>query len=117
MEAPNSGGFGVVQAAQDQSPVSGLTHEFYRYPARFSPVFVRAVIQEFSDVGDTVLAFTDGLIERRDEDIDAGQQRVLDALKTLDAPDLSRALDAVVQQLPDPDRDDDVAALAARRTA
>ena len=67
-------------------------------------------------VGDTVLAFTDGLIERRDEDIDAGQQRVLDALTTLGAPDLSLALDAVVEQLRDPDRDDDVAALAARRT-
>ena len=29
--------------------------------------------------GDTLLAFTDGLIERRSEDIDAGQQRLLGA--------------------------------------
>ncbi len=28
--------------------------------------------------GDTVMAFTDGLIERREEDIDAGQRRLLD---------------------------------------
>lgn len=35
-------------------PVRGLTHNFYRYPARFSPDFVRSVIQEFSDVGDVV---------------------------------------------------------------
>lgn len=68
-------------------------------------------------VGDTVLAFTDGLIERRDEDIDAGQDRVLGALASLAAQDLSVALDDVVEQMRDPDRDDDVAALAARRTA
>ena len=35
-------------------PVSGLTHNFYRYPARFSPDFVRSVLLEFSDVGDLV---------------------------------------------------------------
>ena len=35
-------------------PVSGLTHNFYRYPARFSPDFVRSVIHEFSGVGDVV---------------------------------------------------------------
>lgn len=67
-------------------------------------------------VGDTVLAFTDGLIERRDEDIDAGQDRVVAALSALSGPDLSASLDRVVEQLRDPDRDDDVAALAARRT-
>lgn len=55
MEAQDAAGHSVIQAAQDKSPVSGLTHEFYRYPARFSPVFVRAVIEEFSDVGDLVL--------------------------------------------------------------
>ena len=35
-------------------PVRGLTHNFYRYPARFSPEFVRCAIQEFSEVGDVV---------------------------------------------------------------
>src|SRR5216684_2213558 len=34
--------------------VAGLTHNFYRYPARFSPDFVRAVIREFTNVGDFV---------------------------------------------------------------
>ena len=66
--------------------------------------------------GDTVLAFTDGLIERRDEDISQGQERVLHALSGLARPDLSSALDEVVNLLRDPSRDDDVAALAARRT-
>lgn len=35
-------------------PVKGLTHNFYRYPARFSPDFVRSVIQEFTGVGGVV---------------------------------------------------------------
>ncbi len=66
--------------------------------------------------GDTVMAFTDGLIERREEEISQGQQRVLEELGSLAVPDLAAALDAVVERLRDPARDDDVAALAARRT-
>src|SRR5260370_42688985 len=45
----------LVTAARDPSPVSGLTHNFYKYPARFSPKFVRAVIELFSDPGDLIL--------------------------------------------------------------
>jgi len=45
----------VRTAAADQSPVAGTTHAFYRYPARFSPVFARACIEHLSDPGDTVL--------------------------------------------------------------
>src|SRR5262245_13984252 len=42
-------------AALDQSPIDGLTHRFYRYPARFSPVFARTAILQFSNPGDLVL--------------------------------------------------------------
>lgn len=42
-------------AARDASPVSGLTHAFYRYPARFSPVFAGTAIELFSKRGDLVL--------------------------------------------------------------
>lgn len=45
----------IRAAAQNSQPVSGLTHRFYRYPARFSPQFARACIQSFSKPGDTVL--------------------------------------------------------------
>jgi hypothetical protein len=38
----------------NQDRVTGLTHNFYRYPARFSPEFVRTVIQEFTQEGDLV---------------------------------------------------------------
>jgi len=36
-------------------PVAGLTHNFYLYPARFSPVFVKAAISAFTEHGDLVL--------------------------------------------------------------
>lgn len=42
-------------AALDDRPISGLTHRFYRYPARFSPRFAAAAIAEFSKPGDLVL--------------------------------------------------------------
>jgi serine phosphatase RsbU (regulator of sigma subunit) len=67
--------------------------------------------------GDTVLAFTDGLIERRTEDIDEGQRRVIDSCHLLARTDLSAALDELVDTVRDHTREDDVAALAARRTA
>lgn len=44
-----------VAAVQDAKRVKGLTHTFYRYPARFSPVFARAAIEAFTDIGDVVL--------------------------------------------------------------
>src|SRR6516225_4644944 len=45
----------LIQAARDPRPVSGLTHNFYRYPARFSPVFTRVAIETFTRRGDLVL--------------------------------------------------------------
>ncbi|HED01017.1 MAG TPA: hypothetical protein ENN18_11685 [Proteobacteria bacterium] len=44
----------LAEAAQDRRPVSGLTHEYYRYPARFSPWFARAAIEAFTRPGDFV---------------------------------------------------------------
>ena len=43
------------RAALDVKPVSGLTHRFYRYPARFSPTFAATVIAQFSKPGDLIL--------------------------------------------------------------
>lgn len=43
------------EAALDQRPVTGGTHEFYRYPARFAPAFARAAIESFTDTGDLVI--------------------------------------------------------------
>jgi hypothetical protein len=45
----------LVAGARDDAPVRGLTHGFYKYPARFSPAFVRAAIQTFTNPGDLCL--------------------------------------------------------------
>ena len=45
----------LAEAALDRTPVTGWTHNFYRYPARFSPKFAAAAIELFSEPGDVVL--------------------------------------------------------------
>ncbi|MDE2899558.1 MAG: DNA methyltransferase [Chloroflexota bacterium] len=35
--------------------VQGLTHDFYKYPARFSPQFVRSILDRLTEPGDYVL--------------------------------------------------------------
>jgi hypothetical protein len=44
-----------LDAVHTQKPVGGLTHSFYRYPARFSPLFARGAIEAFSSPGDVIL--------------------------------------------------------------
>ena len=65
--------------------------------------------------GDTVLLFTDGLIERRSEDLDAGRARLGRALGALGEGDLEQALGSLVARVRDETQDDDVAAVALRR--
>lgn len=45
----------LIEGARDKAPVKGLTHGFYRYPARFSPAFVRGAIEAFTEPGDWVI--------------------------------------------------------------
>lgn len=45
----------LIAAATDAAPVQGLTHNFYKYPARFSPSFVRSAISAFTQPGDLVV--------------------------------------------------------------
>lgn len=44
----------LLNGISNQQPVAGLTHGFYRYPARFSPRFTRATIEAFTRPGDVV---------------------------------------------------------------
>src|SRR5215469_303761 len=44
----------LFEGIYSQDPVIGLTHNFYRYPARFSPLFTRAVIDAFTTKSDVV---------------------------------------------------------------
>jgi len=45
----------ISSAAVDRQRISGFTHNFYRYPARFSPQFAATAIECFSNYGDLVL--------------------------------------------------------------
>jgi DNA modification methylase len=45
----------LTQSALDKNRIIGLTHNFYRYPARFSPTFASTAIKLFSKHGDIVL--------------------------------------------------------------
>lgn len=45
----------LSEAALDTTPISGWTHNYYRYPARFSPRFAAAAIELFSQRGDLIV--------------------------------------------------------------
>jgi serine phosphatase RsbU (regulator of sigma subunit) len=72
-----------------------------------------AVVVPFH-AGDTFLAFTDGLIERRGEDIDISQGRLVDECSALVDGDLTSTLGGVIKRVRDETRDDDVAVVAIR---
>src|SRR5258706_1640719 len=45
----------VLEAVLSQDKVDEAPHSFYKYPARFSPVFAREAIKAFTRRGETVL--------------------------------------------------------------
>lgn len=45
----------LIEATSALAPVKGYTHNFYRYPARFSDQFAKEVITEFSKQGEQIL--------------------------------------------------------------
>lgn len=45
----------IIHSLNSERHVSGLTHNFYRYPARFSPEFAREIICKFTDEDDYIL--------------------------------------------------------------
>jgi len=64
--------------------------------------------------GDTLLMFTDGVVERRTEIIDCGLKRAEQSADLLRAEDLRSALARFVAQVHGDDADDDITALAMR---
>ncbi len=64
--------------------------------------------------GSTVLLYTDGLIERRDADLDAGLVRLRDTLLELADRPLEEMLDEVIERLVQGRPEDDVAVVAVR---
>lgn len=55
LRLPDDAQAALVAAARDPAPVRGLTHSFYKYPARFSPIFASAAIKAFTEPGELVL--------------------------------------------------------------
>ncbi|MGY1837007.1 SpoIIE family protein phosphatase [Blastococcus sp. SYSU DS0510] len=64
--------------------------------------------------GSTVLLYTDGLVERRDRDIDAGTEELLEVLGECGGLPLDELCDRVLERMILPDAEDDVAVLAVR---
>jgi serine phosphatase RsbU (regulator of sigma subunit) len=64
--------------------------------------------------GGTVLLYTDGLVERRDRDIDVGTAQLTQALGRCVGLPLREVCDRVLERLFLPDAEDDVAVLAVR---
>jgi GAF domain-containing protein len=65
--------------------------------------------------GDVLLLYTDGLVERRDEPLDAGFARLADHARRLLGDDMAAGLSELVSDVAADDSRDDVAALAVRR--
>jgi PAS domain S-box-containing protein len=66
------------------------------------------------DRGTTVLLYTDGLIERRDADLDSGMVRLREAVMELAHLPLQDLLDTLLERLVDGHPEDDVALVAVR---
>src|SRR5215213_4492425 len=79
-----------------------------------SPETVREDHVEVLAPGATVLLYTDGLVERRDRDIDAGSQALVEVLRECAGLPLGELCDRVLERLFLPDAEDDVAVLAVR---
>jgi GAF domain-containing protein len=82
-----------------------------RRPLGTDPDVCRSAAFPF-DARDTLLLFTDGLVERRDEHIDVGLGRIRQEAGRLAVGDLCAALDTLVERVRSADGDDDVTALA-----
>jgi PAS domain S-box-containing protein len=64
--------------------------------------------------GTTLLLYTDGLVERRDRDIDSGTAELVEVLRECVGLPLDELCDQVLKRLFLPDAEDDVAMLAVR---
>jgi PAS domain S-box-containing protein len=66
------------------------------------------------EAGSTVLLYTDGLVERRDRDLDAGTAELVEVLRACTGLSLEDLCDEVLERLFLPDAQDDVAMLGLR---
>lgn len=76
----------------------------------------RSVLDVYLPSGAIIVAITDGLVERRGEDIDAGIARVVDRLKVIEGEPAETVLDSIVSGAAEVGlHEDDVTVLVMRR--
>jgi serine phosphatase RsbU (regulator of sigma subunit) len=66
------------------------------------------------EAGGTLLLYTDGLVERRDRDLDAGMRELREVVEELAGLPLQELCNRLLQRMYLPDTEDDVALLAVR---
>ncbi len=67
-------------------------------------------------VGDSLIGYTDGLVEHHHEPIEAGRQRLLDTAIVTGQSALATVVSELVTRVPNAERPDDIVVLAVRRT-
>ncbi|MEV7211609.1 SpoIIE family protein phosphatase [Kitasatospora cineracea] len=89
-------------------------------PLGVLPEAAYRAVETYVRPGDTVLLYTDGLVERRDQDIDTRLDALCTAVRRhaaadcTDGPDLQELVDAVVRDMSGPLSEDDATLLAFR---
>ena len=68
------------------------------------------------EIGDTLVCYTDGLIEHHLKPIEAGRRRLLDVMTAGAHDPLDELVGSVLAAVPHPDRPDDIVVLAVRRS-
>lgn len=68
------------------------------------------------EIGDSLVCYTDGLVEHHDEPIEAGRQRLLDIATAGAGNELESSVSDLLARVPNPERLDDIVVLAIRRT-
>ena len=119
---PDRDEIALVNAGHPPPLVVGPDGFIERLPLAESPPlgvegFERRTLRVPFRAGATLLAFTDGLVERRGEDIDNGLDRLGRRAPALAGADLPERLQELVVALTGEGREDDVAAIVVRRRA
>ncbi|HSP29489.1 MAG TPA: SpoIIE family protein phosphatase [Ilumatobacteraceae bacterium] len=68
------------------------------------------------DIGDSLVCYTDGLVEHHEERIEAGRRRLLDVATAAAAIALESMVADLIARVPNSERPDDIVILAMRRT-
>ncbi|NAZ84462.1 SpoIIE family protein phosphatase, partial [Kineococcus sp. R8] len=103
----------VVHPDGEVLPLTGLRADLL---LGVDPDTDRQDVEVVLDRGSTVLLFTDGLVERRDQGLAEGLERLRSTLRELarEGVDLDTLVDGLLQRLLPPHPEDDVAVIAVR---